>query len=219
MVMEADGIRYEIKGRTILSSIYLKCETGVVVGLVGRNGAGKSCLMNAIYGTLKCIEKSIRFDGLNLSTPFKRTDLIRFLPSYNFLPKWMTVKKVLRFFNLDAKSFEELFDDFKEFLNCKVGSLSAGQIRLLELYCILKSRTAFVLLDEPFLFLSPIHIEAVVEIIKIEKSNKGILITDHQYSYVQEMSDKLYFLDSGVTHVINDRSEISDFLYLPDRSK
>ena len=44
--------------RLILSDVYLKIETGDAIGLLGRNGAGKSCLMRGAYGTLKC-EKSV----------------------------------------------------------------------------------------------------------------------------------------------------------------
>ena len=60
--LEADSIHLEFKGRRILSDIYLKCETGKITGLLGRNGEGKTCLMEIIYGTLKS-EKSVRFDN------------------------------------------------------------------------------------------------------------------------------------------------------------
>jgi len=43
--LEADGIQLEFNGRSILSDIYLKAETGKITGLLGRNGEGKSCLM------------------------------------------------------------------------------------------------------------------------------------------------------------------------------
>ena len=48
--LEADGIQLDYNGRKILSDIYLKCETGKIIGLLGRNGCGKSSLMKIIYG-------------------------------------------------------------------------------------------------------------------------------------------------------------------------
>jgi ABC-type sugar transport system ATPase subunit len=68
--LEADSIQLEFNGRRILSDIYLKCETGRITGLLGRNGEGKSCLMQIIYGTLAC-EKSVRIDGVSALSAYK----------------------------------------------------------------------------------------------------------------------------------------------------
>ena len=64
-VLEADGIQLEFNGRKVLSDVYLKCETAKITGLLGRNGQGKSCLMNIIYGSLPS-EKSVRFDHVSI---------------------------------------------------------------------------------------------------------------------------------------------------------
>jgi ABC-type cobalamin/Fe3+-siderophores transport system ATPase subunit len=55
--LEAESIQLEFGSRQILSSIYLKCETGKITGLLGRNGAGKSCLMKImiIVNCLTCL--------------------------------------------------------------------------------------------------------------------------------------------------------------------
>ena len=64
---EADSVQLEFGSKKILSDVYLKCETGQVTGILGRNGEGKSCLMNIIYGSLKPQNKSIRFNNVFLS--------------------------------------------------------------------------------------------------------------------------------------------------------
>ncbi|MHC2993727.1 hypothetical protein OB13_19890, partial [Pontibacter sp. HJ8] len=69
--LEADSIQLEFDGRRILSDIHLKCETGGITGLLGRNGQGKSCLMKIIYGSLTC-EKSVRIDNRVQFEAFKR---------------------------------------------------------------------------------------------------------------------------------------------------
>jgi len=86
--LEVDSIQLEFDNRRILSSIYLKCETGKITGLLGRNGEGKTCLMRVIYGSLKC-EKSIRFDNIAYHEAFKRPDLLLYLPQFNFIPVMM----------------------------------------------------------------------------------------------------------------------------------
>ncbi len=59
--LEISSVRLLFGERLVLSDVYLKIETGNIVGLLGQNGCGKPCLMRGIYGTLAC-EKSGRID-------------------------------------------------------------------------------------------------------------------------------------------------------------
>jgi ABC-type lipopolysaccharide export system ATPase subunit len=65
-----------------------------------------------------------------------------------------------------------------------------------------------ILSDEPFSMLSPLWIELVKSWITEGKRNKGILLTDHLYHDVMEVSDQLYVLTNGKTHFINDRAQV-----------
>src|SRR4249920_3726905 len=127
--LEADSIQLQFGLRRILSSIYLKCETGKITGLLGRNGQGKSCLMNIIYGTLDC-EKSVRFDKVAQRQAFKRPDLLLYLPQFNFIPKSLSLKRVFQDFALDFLSFAEKFPEFASTYKSSIGSLSGGGHRL-----------------------------------------------------------------------------------------
>ena len=91
---EADGIMLEFGTRRILSSIYFKCETGKITGILGRNGQGKTCLMNIVYGSLNSESKSVRFDNISVFQAFKRPDLLTYLPQFNFIPSWITSKNI-----------------------------------------------------------------------------------------------------------------------------
>ena len=62
-LLEIDGVQLELNFVKVLSDIYLKVETGKVTGLLGRNGTGKSCLMQVIFGHLEPQNKSIRING------------------------------------------------------------------------------------------------------------------------------------------------------------
>jgi len=86
--------------------------------------------------------------------------------------------------------------------------LSGGQTRLTETYILLKTAAKFVLLDEPFTHLSPLMIEQVQELVSEAKKEKGILITDHMYRHIIDLSDTLYLLANGKTHLIRDLSEL-----------
>lgn len=206
--LEADSISLAYGDRTILSDVYIKFETGKVTGLLGRNGNGKTSLMNIIYGNGKPHYKSIRFDGVTFNDAFKRPELILYLPQFNFIPSGLTLKSIFQDFKLDFMAFVNKFPEFKQKWKSTIKSLSGGQRRLVEVYVIIKSRTQFVMLDEPFSHLSPIMIETVLELIEEERINKGFLISDHLYRNVIAVSDDIYVLVNGKTHLTKDIREI-----------
>lgn len=211
--LEADGIQLDFNQKKILSDIYIKCETGKITGLLGRNGQGKTCLMNIIYGSLTPVSKSIRFDNVSIIHAFKRPDLLLFLPQFNFIPKSLTLKRVFFDFQLSYFEFERSFPEFQLKYTSSIKNLSGGQRRLAEVYVIIKSNSQFALLDEPFSHLMPLHIEKVKEILSEEKHKKGFLITDHIYKEIIDVSDSLYLLNDGKTHLCKNINDIETFGY------
>jgi ABC-type lipopolysaccharide export system ATPase subunit len=197
--LEADSIQLEFNGRKILSSVYLLCETGKITGLLGRNGQGKTCLMKIIYGSLRC-EKSVRFDHVAQFAAWKRTGLLLYLPQTNFIPKSLTLKRVFNDFELHYPEFERRFPEFSGRQKQRIGSLSGGEHRLVELFLIVMSSSMFAMLDEPFTHLNPIQIEKVKELLTEAKEQKGLLITDHMYQHILDVSDTLYVLKDGKTY-------------------
>jgi len=88
---------------------------------------------------------------------------------------------------------------------------------MLETTLLLASPVKFVLLDEPFSGLAPLHIEHMKELIVEESARKGILISDHTYQYVLEISDYGYLLRSdGVLLPVTDiPGDLRKWGYLP----
>lgn len=210
--LEADSIHLEFKGRRILSDIYLKCETGKITGLLGRNGEGKTCLMEIIYGTLKS-EKSVRFDNAVQNEAFKKPGLVLYLPQFNFIPKRLPLKRIFNDFNLEFSFFEKIFTEFSSRYKSSINDLSRGERRLLELYIIVKSKSYFALLDEPFSYLSPIQIDKAKEFLLEETKNKGLLVTDHLFRHVTDICYSLYILSNGKTHLAKDINDIERLGY------
>ena len=205
--LEIDSIQLAFNERSILSDIYLKCETGKITGLLGRNGQGKSCLMKIIYGTLSA-EKSIRFDAITQQTAFKRPDLLLYLPQFNFIPKNVTLKRIFTDFELDFSNFLIAFPEFTKQYHSPIANLSGGERRLIEVYVIVKSKSQFAMLDEPFTHLNPLQIAKVQTLLVNEKENKGLLITDHMFRHITTISNDLYVLNNGKTYLTKNISDI-----------
>jgi ABC-type lipopolysaccharide export system ATPase subunit len=229
--MEADGIRFEFGLRKILSDIYIKCQTGKITGLLGRNGQGKTCLMNIIYGsmgnvdksdflmnliygTMRNVDKSVRFDNIVIPQPFKNSRLLLYLPQFNFIPKHLTLKRIFLDFDIEFSEFEKDFPEYKIGCTTTLENLSSGQRRLIEIYLIIKSPTQFVMLDEPFTHIMPHHIDIIQNIIMKEKEKKGFLITDHMYQSIINIADSLYILKDGKTHFVKTIHDIEALGYI-----
>jgi lipopolysaccharide export system ATP-binding protein len=206
--LEVDGVQLSFGSKSILSDIYLKCESKKITGLLGRNGQGKSCLMKIIYGSLTC-ESSIRINASSPKQKYRSPENLLYLPQFNYIPKSLSLKRIFRDFELEYSNFQNLFPEFTGRYNTSINNMSGGERRLIELYVILKSQTKFVLLDEPFTHLNPLQIEKVKDLLSEEKKNKGILITDHMFNHVVDISDGLYILKSGKTYLTTSPGDIA----------
>lgn len=212
--LEADGILLSFGSRKILSDIYIRCETGNITAFLGRNGSGKSSLMNVIYGNLPALNKSVRINGTSIQQAYKRPDLLTYLPQFNFIPSFLSVKQVFADFRLKYDDFEALFPAFQSVYRTRIGKLSGGQRRLLEVYLIIKAPSAFSMLDEPFSHVTPIQVEVLKALIQKEKQTKGFLITDHLYHQVTDIADRIYVLKDGVAHLAKSMCDLEKFGYI-----
>lgn len=215
---EADSIRKAFGTKQVLTDIYLSCETGDIIGLLGRNGSGKSTLLKILFGTLYTDYKHISVNGEYLYQPYKKRGVVSFLHQDNFLPKHLTVNKVIQLFD-HSPSNPEFFDDqiLSKVYNTRIRNLSGGESRYLEIKLILSLDSQFVLLDEPFNGISPIHIEIVKELIRKQATKKGIVLTDHDYRNVLDVANKYMILYDGGVRILKSKEEFIYWGYLPDK--
>lgn len=206
--LEVDSIILEFGAKRVLQDVYLKSETGKITGILGRNGSGKTCLMNIIYGELDTNEKSVRLNGKAIFNGFREPGNFRYLPQFSFIPGNLKVDRIFKDFELDFSQFTDYFPGFDKYYKMKLHRLSSGEQRIIEIYSILASRTKFCMLDEPFSQIMPVHLDTLKTILKNEKKNKGIIITDHLYEHVTEMSDDLYVIANGKTYLTRDLNDL-----------
>ena len=214
MIFEIDNVELYFSNKRILNGVYLKAETGKVTGILGGNGCGKSSLLNIIFGSLNPKFKLIRIDNKPILKPLYLTQTIKYLPQYSIIPSHLKLKTIFNLFKVDWNTFEILFESFSIYKNQKTKNLSGGEKRLVETYIILKSSSKIVLLDELFSHLSPIYIEIIKTIIEEEKLHKTIIITDHMYRHIIDVSDEIYLLKNGCTKLIKNILELEDYKYL-----
>ena len=218
MIFELDNVELYFKNKRILNGIYLKAETGKVTAIIGRNGCGKSSLLNIAFGNLKPKYKLIRLNNKPLLKPLYTKGIAKYLPQYNFVPNGMKLSFVFKLHALEWHLFIESFEAFSIYKDHQFKSLSGGERRIIETYIILKTKSEIVFLDEPFSHLSPLHIETVKQMIAEEKKKKVIIISDHMYQHIIETADTIYLLKNGTTKKIEKLTELEDYKYLSEGS-
>ncbi len=216
-LLEVDSIRKEFGTDQVLTDISLRCQPGDIIGLLGRNGSGKSTLLRIMFGTLYTDHKFIRINDKRIDQPFKTKNKIAYLNQDNFLPKNITVKQVVEIYfgNIDHKKFLE-DEVFAKVTDTKIQDLSGGESRYLEVKLLLNLDTQFVLLDEPFNGISPLHVELLKKIILDQSLKKGIILTDHDYRSVLDVANRYYVLFDGGLKKVETKKDLINWGYVPD---
>ena len=208
--LEIDSILLEFGQRRILSDIYIKCMTGQITTLIGRNGSGKSCLMQIIMGQLSPLSKSIRFNHKTIHSSYPN---INYLPQFHFVPGHLRVLDIFGDYQINVSDFVRDFPALKTVTAQRFGKLSSGVKRLVEVYSLIKSTATFTVLDEPFTQIMPVHMEKIKPLIKAQK-NKGFLVTDHRYRDVLEIADSSYLLQNGKTWPVKSLEDLQSRGYI-----
>jgi ABC-type multidrug transport system ATPase subunit len=214
MIIELDSVELYFDKRRILNGIYLKAETGKITGLLGRNGCGKSCLLQILFGSLHPKYKFIKIDGKPMLKPLYSQQNSAYLPQHHLAPDHLKIKTLFQLLLLDWKAFVSHFESFSPYYNSKLNQISGGERRVIETYAVLKQAGDIILLDEPFSNIAPLYVETIKQLISAEKAQKAIIITDHYYRDVIDICDELYLLSNGCTKKIENLEELEDYKYL-----
>jgi ABC-type multidrug transport system ATPase subunit len=214
-LLEIDSIQKNFGHQSIVSDVYLKCETGDIIGILGRNGCGKSTLLKIIFGVVSADFKFVRIDG---KVQLKAEALFRdisYLHQDSCIPKSLSVKKAIQL----SIPKEELLDFYADEMihnirDKKTRHLSGGELRYLEIKLALRNPSKFVLLDEPYNGLSPLMGEKINQLILDNSARKGIIITDHNYQNVISVATQLTLMKEGKLHYLKDKIELVEKGYL-----
>ena len=211
--IEIDNVELSFGFSEVLKAIYFKAEKGKITGILGSNGSGKTSLLRIIFGELIPNNKLIRLDQKPILTPLYKKGFIKYLPQFHIIPYPVSLQSGFHYFNVSLADFLTDFPLFKTKENCRFSEFSGGEKRLIETYLILKSDAKIVLLDEPFSHLAPLYIQKLKELLDIEKQKKIIIITDHLYKDILDISDDIYLLKDGWSRLLKSNEELIHFKY------
>lgn len=209
--LEAQDLCKSYRDRKVVSEVELHASDHEVVGLLGPNGAGKTTCFYMITGLVPCDRGRIFLNtqditGLSMSQRARRG--IGYLPQEPSVFRRLTVEEnvlgVLGQLSLPKEERKErlelLLEEFSiaEIRDSRGFSLSGGERRRVEIARALAMDPAFILLDEPFAGVDPLHVADIKSIIQqLQERGIGIIITDHNVRETLSICRRAYILSEG----------------------
>jgi len=201
----------------VLKKISFSLETGEILGLFGRNGSGKSTLLKMLFGNMKAgtISASINGNALNISEVIPK-QLIGYVPQHPFLPKQQKVRDAIIMMHPNEQEQDAVFYDphIATMTHKRTGDLSLGELKYFEVVLLSQLPHPFLMLDEPFSMLEPLHKEKLKGKLVSLKNKKGMIVTDHYYNDVLEVATKNIVIKDGIGYPISSTKDLQKFEYL-----
>lgn len=193
-------------GKNILSGVNLHLNKGSVYGLIGKNGVGKTTLMNIIAGLTPASNGECLINGEMAGNETLSKGMVGYLLDIPVFYEFLTAKEFIDFLLLPNHSKQETINLREEILkrvmlepDTKIKSMSRGMRQKLGIACTMITNPDLILLDEPTSALDPQGRAEILNIIKILKDNgKSVLLSSHILSDMEKVCDKVGFLKDGV---------------------
>jgi len=210
-LLETRDLVKKYSGRIVVNEVSITIEQQSIVGLLGRNGAGKTTSFRMIMGMVTPNSGSVIFEGRDITKlqMYKRARLgIGYLSQEPSIFQRLSVRDNL-YAILETMSItradrnrkaDMLIERFglTEVTDSQGRFLSGGERRKLEIARAMVTDPSLILLDEPFSGVDPIAVEDLQqEIRQLVASGVSVLVTDHNVERTLEVVNKAYIIDHG----------------------
>lgn len=205
MKLEFKNIDKSFGDNHVLKSISFCAESSKALGLLGRNGAGKTTSIRILMGVFSQDSGEVLIDG----KPIDRKSIkFGYLPEERGLYPKRVIGEQLEYFGElkglsknDAKSSAKRWLErlgMSEYEDKKLDTLSKGNQQKIQLAAALIANPDIVVLDEPFSGLDPVNAMLLKDVIKeIIADGKIVLFSSHQMNYIEEFCDDIAILNGG----------------------
>ncbi len=210
-LLEATGLVKSYNGRKVVDGVSFRVEPGEVIGLLGRNGAGKTTSFRMAIGMISPEAGRVMFNGRDVTwLPMYRHALagMGYLSQEPSVFQKLTCEQnLLAILETQPMSREarkrrtaELLDQFSLRHKAKeqARTCSGGERRRLEIARALITKPRLMLLDEPFAAVDPHTVEELqAEVRRLADDGIAMLVTDHNVQQTLRICDRAYILHQG----------------------
>lgn len=196
----------------VLKNINLTIPKGKIIGLLGKNGTGKTTLIKLINGLLIPTDGTILVNGNEVGVESKK--VISYLPERTYLDKSMTVAKVIAYFkdfydNFDDEKARKLLADLDLDISQKLSKMSKGMQEKVQLVLVMSRKADLYILDEPLGGVDPATRDYILDTI-LSNFNEGasVIVSTHLISDIERILDEVIFIENGEIKLMSDSDEL-----------
>ena len=212
-VLEVKGVKKKLGKREIIKGLDLSVNEGEIFGFLGPNGAGKTTTIRMLVGLISPNEGEIVVCGKSVLSEkeqaLKNVGAVVENPElYKYLSGRENLMQIARIRKVSKEEVEELIDlvGLKDRIDDKVRKYSLGMKQRLGLATSLIGNTKLLILDEPTNGLDPSGIIDFRDVVKKAARERGmaVFISSHILSEVQNLCDRVAFINNGVIKSVED---------------
>ncbi|MBO5872665.1 MAG: ABC transporter ATP-binding protein [Clostridia bacterium] len=211
-LLECKELEKSYGNKKVLDKINLTIPRGKIVGLLGKNGTGKSTLIKIINDLLTASDGKVLVNGKEIGIESKK--VISYLPERTCLDKTMTVDKVIKYYeefyeNFDAEKARKLLADLQLDTTQKLSKMSKGMQEKVQLVLVMSRSAELYILDEPLGGVDPATRDYILDTI-LSNFNEGasVIISTHLISDIERILDEVIFIDGGKIVLTADCDEL-----------
>lgn len=200
-LVKCNNLCKEFDNKKILKDVNLTIPKGKIIGLLGKNGMGKTTLLKLINDLLTPTSGEVLINGEKPGINSKK--IISYLPERTYLDKSMKISQILTFFNEFYDNFNKekaikLLKDLNLDINSKVSKMSKGMQEKLQLILVMSREAELYILDEPLGGVDPATRDYILDTI-LSNFNEGasVIISTHLISDIERILDDVIFIDKG----------------------
>ena len=206
------GVNKSYGDKKVLKNVNLVIPRGKIIGLLGKNGTGKSTLIKLINDLLTPTSGEILVNGESIGINSKK--IISYLPERTYLDKSMTVDMVIEYFedfydNFDSKKAKKLLKDLDLDTTQKLSNMSKGMQEKVQLVLVMSRKADLYILDEPLGGVDPATRDYILDTILSNFSEgASVIISTHLIADIERILDEVIFVDQGKIMLTSSADEL-----------
>ena len=200
-LIEFKNVSKKYDDKLVLKDINLKIGRGKIVGLLGKNGEGKTTMIKLINDLLTPTTGEVLINGMHPNVETKK--IIAYLPERTYLDKDMKVSEVIKYFsdfydNFDSKKALKLLKDLDLDVNARLSKMSKGMQEKVQLILVMSRDADIYILDEPLGGVDPATRDYILDtILSNFKEGATVIISTHLISDIERILDEVIFINKG----------------------